>query len=170
MFKGWENFFLLIGGASGSLIGLLFIVATLFSGRDRDRVLQAGAIYSTPTVFKLAIVLVLSGVAMTPVAGAWPMGLLLVVVSLIGIVYSCLGLVRFRRFSHEDQPHWSDCWLYCAAPLALYLALGFGATLIWLDRPLAAPVVAGVLMLMLLLAIRNAWDLVTWLSPRPPAP
>jgi hypothetical protein len=170
MFKGWENFFLLIGGASGSLIGLLFIVATLFSGRDREHMLQGAEVYSTPTVSELAIVLVLSGAAMTPVAGTRPMGLLLAGLSLIGVAYSCLGLVRFRRLPFENQPHWSDLWFYCVAPLALYLALGVGAALVWLDRPLAAPVVAGVLMLMLLAAIRNAWDLVTWLSPTQPPP
>jgi len=170
MFKGWENFFLLIGGASGSLIGLLFIVATLFSGRDRERMLQGAAVYSTPTVVKLAMVLVLSGAAMAPGAGAWRMGVLLAGLSLIGVAYSVLGLVRFHRLPFEDQPHWSDFWFYCVAPLALYLGLGAGAALVWLDRPIAAFAVAAVLMLMLLAAIRNAWDLVTWLAPRQPPP
>jgi hypothetical protein len=170
MFKGWENFYLLIGGASGSLIGLLFIVATLFSGRDRERMLQGAAVYSTPTVFKLGVILVLSAAAMAPREGVELAGALLAGASLAGLIYSVAGLVRFRRLTFEEAPHWTDLWFYCLAPLILYLAMGVCAVLVWTDRSLAAPAVALVLMLMLLAAIRNAWDLVTWLSPGQPPP
>jgi hypothetical protein len=32
MFSGWDSFFLLIGGAAGAMIGLLFVVASLPPG------------------------------------------------------------------------------------------------------------------------------------------
>ena len=32
MFAGWNNYFMLLGAASGSLIGLLFVVVTLTAG------------------------------------------------------------------------------------------------------------------------------------------
>ena len=33
MFEGWDNFYLVTGGAAGALIGLMFVVATLEIGR-----------------------------------------------------------------------------------------------------------------------------------------
>lgn len=171
MFEGWANFFLLIGGASGSLIGLLFIVATLSAGRDREQTMQGTAMYTTPTVVKLAVVLTLSGAAMAPGLGASLAGLMLAGVGVAGLIYGGRIIRLFRRRTLGEPAHWSDLWCYAAAPMTLYAALIGAGALVWLDRPAAAPACAVVLMLMLLMAIRNAWDLVTWLAPRasPPA-
>ena len=54
------------------------------------------------------------------------------------------------------SPHW--CSAIYAAICADSAGLGSGAA--W-----AAPVMAGLLMVLLLVSIRNAWDLVTWIAP-----
>ncbi len=36
MFEHWDSYYILVGSASGALIGLLFVVATLQSGRDPE--------------------------------------------------------------------------------------------------------------------------------------
>jgi len=166
MFEGWANFYLLIGGASGSLIGLLFIVATLTAGREREQTMQGTAIYTTPTVVKLAVVLTVSGAAMAPGLRASFVGVVLVAAGVSGLIYGAWIVRRIRRWNLGETPHWSDVWCYAAAPMALYAALAGAGALVWLDRPAAAPACAVVLMLMLLMAIRNAWDLVTWLAPK----
>ncbi len=66
MFEQWESFYLLVGGASGGLIGLVFIVVNLLRGGDaRDR-LRGASIYISPIVFNLSAVLVLSAIATAP--------------------------------------------------------------------------------------------------------
>jgi len=166
MFQGWTNFYLLIGGASGSLIGLLFIVATLSAGREREQTMQGTAIYTTPTVVMLTAVLALSGVAMAPAFSVGFVGTLLIAVGATGLIYGAWIVRRIRRWNLGEAPHWTDVWCYAAAPMALYAALAGAGALVWQDLPAAAPACAAVLLLMLLMAIRNAWDLVTWLAPK----
>ncbi|HUO23932.1 MAG TPA: hypothetical protein VMU59_15565 [Caulobacteraceae bacterium] len=165
MFEGWDNFYLLIGGAAGSLIGLLFIVATLFSGRDRTRMLRAAAVYTTPTVFNLSVVLVLSAMALAPGLKSGFVGAALAAAGLIGLAHGVTVIWRFRWLNANEKPHWSDAWCYCAGPVAAHVGLLSCAALAWFDAHAAPLALAVVLMIMLLLAIRNAWDLVTWMAP-----
>jgi cytochrome bd-type quinol oxidase subunit 2 len=165
MFKDWENFYLLLGGAAGSLIGLLFIVVTLTAGRDREQVQRAGAIYMTPLVFHLAVVLVLSAAAMAPRLSAEAGGGLIGLAGLIGLVYLGWVCIRFGKLELSEAPHWSDFWWYAVAPVPGYVCLCASAAAVWLARPMAAWVAAAALMVLLLVAIRNAWDLVTWMAP-----
>ena len=166
MFKDWENYYLLVGGASGSLIGLLFIVATLSSGRDPEQTHRGSAIYTTPTVYNLAVVLLVSALAMAPEVNGMLVGCVLGALGLVGLYYCGWIGWRIRHADWGEPPHWSDFWFYGAAPFTVYLGFVACALLAWLDRPMAAGWTAVVLMLMLLSAIRNAWDLVTWLAPR----
>src|SRR5258708_16865111 len=66
MFEGWDSFYLLIGGAAGALIGLLFVVATLTGNVGREKAMHGAAIYMTPTVFHFAVVLVTSALTAVP--------------------------------------------------------------------------------------------------------
>ena len=165
MFEGWENFYLLLGGASGSLIGLLFIVITLMAGRTREQTLQGASVYMTPLVFALAAVLVFSGTALAPHVEPGLVGLVMGGGGLGGLGYGLWIMLRFRKLNLGEQPHWTDWWCYCVAPVVLSTLLVIAASTVWLDQALAPRAIAVVLMLMLLMAIRNAWDLVTWLAP-----
>jgi hypothetical protein len=59
----------------------------------------------------------------------------------------------------------ADVWMYGVVPAAIYLGLcaasvAIGARAEWAPRGLAA-----LLLILLLVGIRNAWDLVTWIAP-----
>jgi hypothetical protein len=70
----------------------------------------------------------------------------------------------------EAPPHWSDPWCYAVIPGVLYLALG-GVALIAGDGTwLTERAIALTILVLMLIAIRNAWDLVTWLAPKTPGP
>src|SRR3954463_2184145 len=66
MFEGWENYYLMVGSSAGALIGLMFVVVTLTAGRDRGEVERGKHLYTSPIVWHLAGVLVLSGAAIAP--------------------------------------------------------------------------------------------------------
>jgi hypothetical protein len=66
----------------------------------------------------------------------------------------------------DDAPHWTDKWCYGVVPTLIFLGLGliawgFFAGAAWAVDGIAVAVVA-----ILVLAVRNEWDLVTWLAPR----
>ena len=172
MFQGWGDYFVLTGTASGGLIGLLFVVVTLTAGFDRAQVLRANDIYMTPNLVHFALVLVSSALVQAPLS---PRLIACVIggAALAGIGYAirtCLGIRPLSKNS-AAPPHWSDMPLYGLAPGALYVALLAVAVAIWAGWTSAPLALAAVLMALMLLAIRNAWDLITWMAPgRPPAP
>lgn len=166
MFEGWDNFYLLVGGAAGSLIGLLFIVSTLMAGREREQALKGASVYMTPIVFHLAVVVTLGGLAMAPGVAPGPVGAIAGVTCAAGLVYCAWVIVEIRKLELGEPPHWSDLWCYGVAPLVGYAGLGVAAVFVGTARPLAAQGLAAGVMILLLIAIRNAWDLVTWMAPR----
>lgn len=170
-FQSWDGFYALTGTASASLIGLLFVVATLARGRDDPHAERGVALYTTPTVFHFAVVLAVSAMALAPKASAWLETIALGAVAVAGVLYAGARAAAIRRGKDSPlAPHWSDFWFYGAAPTGIYVALALTAAMAW-AAPRRAPYgVAMLLLALLLVAIRNAWDLVTFLAPkRPPA-
>jgi hypothetical protein len=74
---------------------------------------------------------------------------------------STIGIARLG-----DEVHWTDLWFYGVIPTVLYAALGAVALALWNGWEWAKLGLAAYVTLALLLAIRNEWDLVTWIAPR----
>ena len=167
MFRGWENYFQMLGAASAGLIGLLFVVVTLTAGFETSKAQRGQPLYMTPTGLNFASVLAISALALAPGLSPAALSISLGLVALFGLgnaVRSSIGIARPREIA--ERPHWSDFWCYGAAPVLIYLGLG-AAAIGLADRAVWAPyLAAGLLLFQLLLGIRNAWDLVTWIAPR----
>jgi hypothetical protein len=82
-------------------------------------------------------------------------------------VRTCRGIYEFAK-EGDNPPHWSDMPLYGFAPGVLYVGLMGIAAMVWMRWPLAPFALAALVMVLMLLAIRNAWDLITWMAPGPP--
>jgi hypothetical protein len=155
----------MVGGAAGALIGLMFVVATLTGNLGREQSLRGSAIYMAPTVAIFSVVLGVSALTAVPkVSGAF-IAVLLGGLSAVGMSYGVSILLQMFSRAKPAPPDWTDYWCYGAAPIAAYAALGGVALAFAAGRPWAAYALAGVLFAALLLGIRNAWDLVTWLAP-----
>jgi hypothetical protein len=165
MVLGWSNFYYLIGSAAAGLIGLLFVVITLTAGGDRSRALRGQALYMTPTIVHFAAVFTMSAVTMAPGLGVKGAAVAFGVVSALGLACAGRALIGFRRPRMGEPPHWSDFWLYAALPTALYFGLAVASAGIWAQAAWATLLLAGLLLSLLLLGIRNAWDLVTSIAP-----
>ncbi|HEV7689255.1 MAG TPA: hypothetical protein VGO52_00450 [Hyphomonadaceae bacterium] len=160
----WGEFFFLIGSSAAGLIGLIFVVATLTSDLDKRRAIRGMRVYMTPNVFHFAVVLTLCALACSPQIKPPVLAGAMAAAALIGIVYvgqRALGLARPGM-----AVHWSDYLYYGAAPLIGYVALGFDAWAIGSAAPYADTLAAGLMLGFLLLGIRNAWDLVSYMAPR----
>jgi len=170
--QGWDNFYYLIGSASGGLIGLMFVVMTLTAGRERSRILRGSSLYMTPTIVHFGVVLAISAIAMAPALPPAPRGVAFGLFALSGLAASTrgyLGIVKLQKAS--EPPHWSDLWCYGVAPVGMYLGLtAVIAAAFWGRSSWAPYAMGGLLLSLLLLGIRNAWDLVTWMTPGPPNP
>jgi hypothetical protein len=169
MFEGWDNYLVMMGTASAGLIGLLFVVITLTSGFDRNNALRGQTLYMTPTMVTFAVVFAISAVAEMPrlPLGAFAgLATLALGLGFYNAVRASLGIANPRAGS--PVPHWTDFWMYGATPGGLY-ALGLLATwLFWRGSHDAAAALFGLLLILLLVGVRNAWDLITWIAPGPP--
>jgi len=170
MFEHWDNFYLLIGGAAGSLIGLLFIVATITRGaQDPDSALRGASVYLSPVVLQLGMVLVVSALTAVPDASPAVCSVIVALCALAGLAASGRVMFHLKIGKLFRSAHWTDFWWYGAAAFVADLLLAGSAAAVWLASPgAAAHGVALSLVLILLLAIRNAWDLVTWITAKGP--
>jgi len=169
MFQGWDNFYIMTGSAGASLVGLLFVVVTLTSGGDPARLSRGQRLFMTPTALAFALVLAVSAVALgsrLPRAASAALIAAMAGVSFANGVSVSFGLRDMR--SGGDTSHWSDFYMYGLAPVAVDGCLIAAALAAGDGLPGAAHAVAALLMAHLMVALRNAWDLVTWIAPRRP--
>ena len=167
MFEGWGDFYLLAGSAAAVLIGLIFIVMTMMQDRPRSRVLAGSRLYMGPVVLHMSFVLVLSGAALVPRIDPRGFALIACLAALWGLAKGVEVTAGIRRLAFgNDPPHWSDMWFYGLIPAALYLALTVAALAVAGGQGWAGDAIAAVIVALLLVGIRNEWDLVTWIAPR----
>ena len=167
MFEHWGEFYLMAGSAAAVLIGLIFVVVSLLQDRSRSSVLTGSQLYMGPIVLMVSFGLVLSAAALTPRMDARHFALIAGVIALWGIARAVWSLIGIGRLEGEHKAHWTDPWFYAILPLALYFVLVLVAGGLWRGSEWAPFGVAGTVVAMLLLAIRNEWDLITWIAPRP---
>jgi len=168
VFDGWENFFLMAGGAAAVLIGLIFVVISLMQDRPRSTVLAGSKLYMGPIVLGVSFVLTLSAAALTPGISAAAFAAITAFAALWGLVrgvMSTVGIGRLTRIGNEHV-HWTDVWFYGVLPVLVYAAMGVVALAFWKMWWWAQYCLAVVITLSLLLCIRNEWDLITWITPR----
>ena len=163
MFDGWQAFYQVTGEAAGALVALLFIVSTLSVNSNAPSSPTGARLYTPPTVFLLALVIAESALALTPRgqagSAAWVMT--------AAAAAACVNMLTVAvALSRSEKPHWSDFWCYGVAPVVVCLALTAACGVTAAGVTDATYAVALVLLTLLMLAIRNAWDLVTFLAAR----
>lgn len=162
MFHDWADFYIIVGGSAGALIGLMFVVATLTAGVERERVIPGGRIYITPIVFHFSIVVIVAAVSGVPNIPEVVAGVILAGCGAFGLVYSVVTTVRMYRLHWEyAPPDVSDKFFYGFFPALAYLGLAVAAAWVWVDARAAAYAVGVLMLTVLLIGIRNAWDLAT---------
>jgi len=160
----WDSFYLIVGGASGALIGLQFVVMTLIAGNRPMRSAggeDASAAFGTPTVVHFAAALLLSALIRAPWKTETAAAIVWGILGAIGVVYS---LIVIRRMVQQTvyQPEFEDWLCHAILPLAAYALLAISAlTTLWYERGSLFCVGASALLL-LFIGIHNAWDTVTY--------
>jgi hypothetical protein len=159
---GWENFYVVVGSSAGALIGLQFVVITLFSNTSsaRDHG-QASDAFATPTIVHFCIVVLLAGVQTAPWRGVGPVATVWGLVGLGGIAYEII-VARRMRLQRIYAPVGEDWLFHLLLPLAAYATLAVSAILARLNVGEALFAVAAAVLVLLFVGIHNAWDAVTY--------
>lgn len=158
----WHDFYALLGTAAATLVGLLFVAASVsggvFSGAQRAPL----RVFLTASVVNFSSVLAACLVLLAPVARWELLGGLIVACALCGLVYSGMawrdtvrdGLIV--RIDLEDR-----AW-YMFLPIVGYLCEAGSGVAIVLGLSQGCTVLAVSTGLLLAVGIHNAWDITVW--------
>jgi hypothetical protein len=163
MLHGWENFFIVAGTAGATLIGLLFVAITLGAGFSTPQGLDATRAYLTPTLILFGSVLFDCMAVLPPWPSAWPVGIILGLFGLTGLIYQIRVILKQRKVDFVS-PDWLDWTLFSVAPVLGSASLIAGAAGLILGKPFAPYAVAGAITLLLLAGTYGAWDLTLWIA------
>jgi hypothetical protein len=159
---GWDNFFVIVGSSAGALIGLQFVVLTIISdGRRRTTPASLGA-FATPTVVNFAGALLISAIMSAPWPSLFAVSVAIAVCGIPGLAYSAMVIHHARR-QKVYQPVWEDWLWYLVLPCCVYAALTLAAFFLRVNTRVGTFVIAGAALALLLIAIHNAWDTVTFI-------
>jgi len=156
---------MIIGTAAATLTGLMFVVTTLIADIERrTEILNAGiSAFNTPTIVHFCAVLLIAGILSAPWQAFSIVRLLLGLLGLGMALYMILVIQRMRKIPHRQTPLKDWLW-YMAFPLIAYIVLIIAALAFPADPTLPLYIVSAVMVLLLFLGIRNAWDLVTYFA------
>lgn len=152
----WDNFYLIVGGASGALIGLQFVVITLLAERPRPNTRQGAATYATPTIVHFTAVLVLSALLVVPWQRVAPLVTLWAAMGVVGIAYTASVAWHMRKVAYT--PVLEDWTFHVIVPFAAYAGLAVAAASGHAHLHEALFGVGAAALLLLVAGIHNAWD------------
>jgi hypothetical protein len=155
--KEWHDFYVLVGTAGATLLALLFVAVSLGAGYLSEEQQSATRTFMSPVVVHFTSVFFLSAVALFPWHQAKIFAALIGVTALIGAIISTCITIQVVRTDMTN--YMEDYFAYGLLPGLGYLALLAAAVSIYLEKDFGLTALAGALLLLAIVNIRNAWDL-----------
>jgi hypothetical protein len=159
--REWESFYVIVGGGAAALIGLQFVVMALIADKPHLGAPEASAAFATPTIVHFSSVLLLAAILRVPWQGVAAVSTLWGLVGLGGAAYTVLVVRRVRRQT-AYRPDLEDWSFHSLLPLAAYAALALAALAARTHAHEALLGVGGATLLLLFIAIHNAWDAISY--------
>jgi hypothetical protein len=163
MLEAWHEFYALLGTAAAALVALLFVAASIGTGYLSAERASPTRTFTSPILVHYTYVLFVSLVALVPVNTVTSLAAVIAVSAAAGLAYALAILRRVMRSAVTDT---GDRFGYGATPLAAYAAALAAAFFIDQRSSIGPPLLAGALTLLLLVNIRNAWDLTLFFAQR----
>jgi hypothetical protein len=168
LLREWHDFYTLVGTASATLVGLMFVAASIGAHVFNEQHRAAMGAFISPTVVHFSAALFICILAMIPAQTFVSLDVLLALGGVAGCVYSgriAMQLFVGRRFTVDLV----DRLFYALLPVAGYLLVLAAGGLLFV-RPTTALMALAVGQIVLVLAgIRNAWDMTVWIVIRSPS-
>jgi hypothetical protein len=162
MLHGWDNFYIMVGTAGATLIGLLFVIVTVGTRLSVSRVTHGVRAFLTPTLVYFGGVLLQALVALAPWPSAWPVGVILGLCGSAGLAY-LMDVTLKRQKVQFVSLHFLDWIPYAGVPALANVNLIVGAIGMIAEKSFAPYCLAGAITLFLFAGIYGAWDLTLWI-------
>ncbi len=162
----WHDFYLLIGTASATLIGLMFVAASIASSYMSEQSKAGLQAFFSPTVVHFAAVLIICVVLSAPLRTWAVLGGLVLAIGAVGVGYSSTVWVRMGRGGFTAKIDLADRFWYALSPVAGHLLVVAAGIVALLRHELSLELMAIAIVLLLLAGLRNAWDITAWAVTR----
>lgn len=164
LMQQWHDFYTLIGTAAATLIGLMFVSASVGGGYMNEERRPGIRTFFSPTIFHFAATLVACLIVSVPVVTWTTLGALLLGCGLAGFAYAASIWQQMGRRGFLREIDAEDRLWYARAPVVCHLLVVLAGALLLGRRPAGIYLLA--LVLLLLVGIRNAWDITLWVVMR----
>ena len=158
---------MLVGTASATLVGLMFVTASVGAQVFTENNRAGMRAFLSPTAVHFSAVLFICILAAIPSQTWGTLSGLMAATGIAGIIYSARVWVQLfvrRRFDVDVI----DRVFYALIPVLGYLMVLVCAFLLLRERASSLDVLAAALITLLLAGIRNAWDMTIWIVIRTP--
>jgi hypothetical protein len=162
--REWHEFYTLTGTAGATLVGLMFVAASVGSTNWGRR--AALRVFLSATVVHFSSVLCVSLCVLAPLPGVLVFGCLVAAIGCVGMIYCGLVVLDTVRDGLAKNIDWDDQIWYAGLPIVGYLVLGSAGVAEALEIEYSELVLTGAIVLLLIAGIRNAWDITVWAVTR----
>jgi hypothetical protein len=163
----WHDFYILVGTASATLVGLMFVAASIGASFFNEEHKAAMGTFLTPTVAHFGAVLFTALLVTIPTHGWRSLGGLVGAAGLAGSIY-CMGILVKIIIRNRFKVGLSDRLFYALIPVLGYVLLFASAAFLFTRPSAAANLLAAAILILLLAGIRNAWDMMVFLAIKAP--
>ncbi len=164
----WQSFYALIGEASATLTGLMFVAVSLGARILDDNAQPKIRTFLTPTVIYFSLVLLLAALMNVPTQTRPALAGELGGVGLVGAAYALSHIGRLRDFSRAGLLAAQNWAWHCGLPLLAALSLLASAAALEIRAPLSSAfnlaAFGGGLLVMV--GLHNAWNATLYLALR----
>ena len=162
----WHEFYTLAGTASATMVGLLFVAASVASGvftSDRPAPLR---VFLSASVFNFSNVLVACLVLLSPLHSWLLLGLAIMACGLVGLAHCGLGWRDSMRSDLLAKIDLEDRTWYLVMPIIGYLLEAVSGASLALRSGQGCIALALAVGLLLIVGIHNSWDITVWTVTR----
>jgi len=160
--KDWHDFYIVIGTASATLIGAMFVVVSIGTGYLTEARAAAARPFLAPTTIHLSMVLFGCAFTVVPSLGWIGFGLIYGIGGAAGLAYSAVVALRVRRRNVDIV----DRIWYGLVPFLGYGVMAAAAGMAFRREVAALDTLAAGFVVILLAAMRNAFDMIFYLVTR----
>ena len=158
----WHEFYTVLGEASATMTGLLFVAASVGSGIFSEGRRGALRIFLSASVVQFGTILAGCLMVLAPLKQPEYLGGMILACGVFGLGYSAIAWRGTVHDGLSNKIDLEDRLWYAVAPAVGYLfEAGAGLALI-LRQDLGCWALAASMGTLLLVAIHNAWDITVW--------
>jgi hypothetical protein len=169
--QSWHDFFLLTGTAAATLLGLVFVAASIAATIPNEKLgpeyERSRSLWVMPIVYAFVRVLVVSALGVIPGQSWTSFGYVLCVLAVTDLgrmAWVARGMTRFHRKRERlSASDWGWYVLYPSLATITVAATGVSLAMGWRlpEQLLAAGLIGH-----LVIGVHNAWELADWLATR----